>query len=215
MTEETNDKKLYLLREFAEFDYTKELDDAGSPKKSKYGNMMVKGILQRANTLNQNGRVYPKDILEREINNYMKLVKERRATGELDHADEPVVNLKTVSHVITDVWWEGDIVWGRVEILEDMDQGRQLKTLFNNGIKVGISSRAVGSVKQQQNTAVVQDDLQLICWDFVSEPSTPGAFMMREARELTREQKKEVDNFLKKSDRIDRIVNEILGIRKL
>jgi hypothetical protein len=210
-----NEKKIYLLREFAEFDYTKETDDEGKPKKSAYGNMMVKGILQRANTLNQNGRVYPKDILEREVNNYMKLVKERRATGELDHADEPVVNLKTVSHVITEVWWEGDIVWGRVEILEDMDQGRQLKTLFNNGIKVGISSRAVGSVRQQQNTAVVQDDLQLICWDFVSEPSTPGAFMMREARELTADQRKEVSKFLNKSDRLDRIANEILGIRKL
>lgn len=212
----SSDKKIYLLREFAEFDYTKEVDDSGHPKKSQYGNMMVKGILQRANTLNQNGRIYPKEILEREINNYMKLVRERRATGELDHADEPVVNLKNVSHVITDIWWEGDVVWGRVEILEDMDQGRQLKTLFNNGIKVGISSRAVGSVKQQHNTAIVQDDLQLICWDFVSEPSTPGAFMMREAaKELTNEQKKQVNNFLKKTDKIDRIANEILGIKKL
>jgi len=211
----SDDKKIYLLREFAEFDYSKEIDDEGKPKKSQYGNMLVKGILQRANTLNQNGRVYPRPILEREVDAYMKLVKERRATGELDHADEPVVNLKNVSHVITDVWWEGDVVWGRVEILEDMDQGRQLKTLFNNGIKVGISSRAVGSVKQTQNSAVVQDDLQLICWDFVSEPSTPGAFMMREARELTSDQRKEVSQFLKKSDKIDRIANELLGIRKL
>jgi hypothetical protein len=209
------DKKIYLLREFAEFDYAKEVDAEGLPKKSAYGNMLVKGILQRANTLNQNGRVYPRDILEREVDAYMKLVKERRATGELDHADEPVVNLKNVSHVITDVWWEGDVVWGRVEILEDMDQGRQLKTLFNNGIKVGISSRAVGSVKQQHNSSIVQDDLQLICWDFVSEPSTPGAFMMREAKELTADQRKEVGNFLKKSDKIDRIANELLGIKKL
>lgn len=211
----TDDKKLYLLREFAEFQYDKEVDDDGKPKKSPYGNMMVKGILQRANTLNQNGRIYPKDILQREIDNYVKLVKERRATGELDHADEPVVNLKNVSHVITDVWWEGDVVWGRVEILEDMDQGRQLKTLFNNGIKVGISSRAVGSVRQQKDASIVQDDLQLICWDFVSEPSTPGAFMMREAKELTAEQRKEVNGFLKKSDKLDRIANEILGIKKL
>lgn len=211
----SDDKKIYLLREFAEFDYAKEVDDDGKPKKSAYGNMLVKGILQRANTLNQNGRVYPRDILEREVDAYMKLVKERRATGELDHADEPVVNLKNVSHVITDVWWEGDVVWGRVEILEDMDQGRQLKTLFNNGIKVGISSRAVGSVKQQQQASVVQDDLQLICWDFVSEPSTPGAFMMREAKELTADQRKEVSKFLKKSDKLDRIANELLGIKKL
>lgn len=211
----TEDKKIYLIREFAEFEYTKEIDDAGKPKVSPYGNMYVKGILQRANTLNQNQRIYPRDILEREIENYMKLVKERRATGELDHADEPVVNLKHVSHVITDVWWENDVVWGRVEILENMDQGRQLKVLFDNGIKVGISSRAVGSVQQKNGHAVVQEDLQLICWDFVSEPSTPGAFMMREAKELTRGDKAKVQEFLNKTDRLDRILNDLLGIRKL
>lgn len=205
-------KKTYLLREFAEFDYSKEVADDGKPKKSQYGNMMVKGILQRANTLNQNGRVYPRNVLEREVDNYMKLVKERRATGELDHADEPVVNLKTVSHVITDIWWEQDVVWGRVEVLESMDQGRQLAALINNGIKVGISSRAVGSLKQQHDRAIVQDDLQLICWDFVSEPSTPGSFMMREARELNKE---DLAKILNKSDRLDRIANEILGIKKL
>lgn len=211
-----DDKKIYLIREFAEFQYEKELDAAsGKPKVSPYGNMMVKGILQRANTLNQNGRIYPRDILEREVENYLKLVKERRATGELDHADEPVVNLKFVSHVITDIWWEGDVVWGRVEILEKMDQGRQLKALFEDGIKVGISSRAVGSVRQQSGAAVVQDDLQLICWDFVSEPSTPGAFMMREAKELSRGEKKQISEFLKKSDRIDRIANELLGLKRL
>lgn len=211
-----DDKKIYLIREFAEFQYEKELDStSGKPKVSPYGNMMVKGILQRANTLNQNGRIYPRDILEREVENYLKLVKERRATGELDHADEPVVNLKFVSHVITDIWWEGDVVWGRVEILEKMDQGRQLKALFEDGIKVGISSRAVGSVRQSNGAAIVQDDLQLICWDFVSEPSTPGAFMMREAKELSRGEKKQVSEFLKKSDRIDRIANELLGLKKL
>ena len=133
-------------------------------------------------------------------------------TGNCDHADEPVVNLKNVSHVITEIWWEGDVVWGRIEILEAMDQGRQVAALINNGIKVGISSRAVGSVKQQHDRAIVQDDLQLICWDFVSEPSTPGSFMMREARELNKE---EISKILNKSDRIDRIANEILGIKKL
>lgn len=211
----TDDKKLYLIREFAEFEYTKETDDAGKSKLSPYGNIYVKGILQRANTINQNGRIYPREILEREVENYIKLVKERRATGELDHADEPVVNLKHVSHVITDVWWEGDVVWGRVEILEKMDQGRQLKALFEDGIKVGISSRAVGSVAQRNGAAIVQDDLQLICWDFVSEPSTPGAFMMREARELSTGDKQKVSKFFEKSDRIDRIANELLGIKKL
>lgn len=210
-----DDKKIYLIREFAEFEYKKDLDDAGKPKVSPYGNMMVKGILQRADTINQNGRIYPKEILAREVENYSKLIKERRATGELDHADEPVVNLKHVSHVITDVWWEDNVVWGRVEILEKMDQGRQLKALIDDGIKVGISSRAVGSVRQHNNANIVQDDLQLICWDFVSEPSTPGAFMMREAKELTYGDKKKVKDFLGKTDRIDRIANDLLGLKKL
>lgn len=211
----TDEKKTYLLREFAEFDYKQETEDSGKPKKSSYGNMMVKGILQRANTVNQNGRIYPKNILQREIENYKKLVLERRATGELDHDDSMVVNLKNVSHVITDMWWEDDAVWGRVEILESMDQGRQLRSLFENGIKVGISSRAVGSLRQQNEGLIVQDDLQFICWDFVSEPSTPGAFMFKEAKEISKLDKKEIEQFLNKTDKVDRIVNELLGIKKL
>lgn len=213
MTEDN--KKTYLLREFAEFDYKTEIEDSGKPKKSPYGNMMVKGILQRANTINQNGRIYPRSILEKEVENYTKLVKERRATGELDHDDSMVVNLKNVSHVITDMWWENDAVWGRVEILENMDQGRQLKVLFENGIKVGISSRAVGSLRQQNEGLIVQEDLQFICWDFVSEPSTPGAFMFKEAKEISPSQKKEIEGLLNKTDKVDRIVNELLGIKKI
>lgn len=213
MTEDT--KKTYLLKEFAEFDYKTEIEDSGKPKKSPYGNMMVKGVLQRANTINQNGRIYPRSILEKEVENYQKLVKERRATGELDHDDSMVVNLKNVSHVITDMWWENDAVWGRVEILENMDQGRQLKVLFENGIKVGISSRAIGSLRQQNEGLIVQEDLQFICWDFVSEPSTPGAFMFKEAKEISASQKKEIEGLLNKTDRVDRIVNELLGIKKI
>lgn len=209
----SEEKKVYLLREFAEFNYKAEVEENGAPKKSQYGNMFVKGILQRANTINQNGRIYPRDVLEREVENYMKLVKERRATGELDHDDSLVVNLKNTSHVITDIWWEGDVVWGRVEILENMIQGKQLKVLFDNGIKVGISSRAVGSLRESRDGLIVQDDLQFVCWDFVSEPSTPGAFMMKEAKELSSLEQKEIQNFLKKTDKIDRIANELLGIR--
>lgn len=210
-----DDKKVYLLKEMCEFNFINEVDEKGSPKVSKYGNMLVKGILQRAGTLNQNGRVYPRDILEREIENYKKLISERRSLGELDHDDLPVVNLKHTSHVITDIWWENDVVWGQVEILEKMDQGRQVKALFDSGIKVGISSRAVGSVKTINNIHYVQDDLQLICWDFVSEPSTPGAFMMQEAKQLSREDLKKITDAASKTDRIDRIMNDLLGIKKL
>lgn len=199
-----------FLKEFAEFEYEKVYDEKDGEKKvrrSKYGNMLVRGILQRANTQNANGRIYPLDVLRREVANYKKLIEERRATGELDHADEPTVNLKFVSHVITDIWWEDDVVFGEVEILENMDQGRQLKVLFENDIKVGISSRALGSVERQGNANVVQDDLQLICWDFVSEPSTPGAFMFKEGKEIDPDT---LRGFFKKSDMVDRVANEVL-----
>ena len=203
-----------FLKEFAEFEYEKLYDEAEGTKKvrrSKYGNMLVRGVLQRANTQNANGRVYPLDVLRREVENYKKIINERRATGELDHADEPTVNLKFVSHVITDVWWEDDIVYGEVEILENMDQGRQLKVPFENDIKVGISSRALGSVERQGDVNVVQDDLQLICWDFVSEPSTPGAFMFKEGKEVDASV---LDGFFKPSDMVDRVANEILDFHK-
>lgn len=198
-----------LLKEFAEFSYQKETDVDGKYRKSKYGNILVKGILQRADALNQNGRVYPRDILQREIENYKKLIRERRATGELDHMDSSVVNLKNVSHVITDIWWENNDVWGEVEVLENMIQGGQLKALFDSDIKVGISSRALGSVRKNGNHDVVQDDLQLLCWDFVSEPSTINAFMMAESKEYSKE---ELSKIFNKSDRIDRAANEILSL---
>jgi len=374
----SEDKKIYLLKETAEFNFVKETDEKGSPKVSSYGNMLVKGILQKADTLNQNGRIYPKDILEKEVENYRKLIKERRAlgecvddqteiltyngwklikdissnekiytlnlqteeiqlqkiqrkvemdfngkmirfsndekidmqltpnhkmivwdkkhkpykilakdamennlnknsifshsyveefshcktkstnrfqinyiehvnlkvetvpykgkvycvtvpngtwmmrrngkmswTGNCDHAEEAVVNLKHTSHVITDIWWEGNEVWGQIEILEDMIQGQQIKTLFKNGIKVGISSRAIGSVKTMGGVNYVQEDLQLICWDFVSEPSTPGAFMFAEARQLSNFELKKLQDSLSKTDKINRIANDLLGIKKI
>lgn len=211
----SEDKKIYLLKETAEFNFVKETDEKGGQKVSSYGNMLVRGILQKADTLNQNGRIYPKDILEKEVENYRKLIKERRALGECDHADEAVVNLKHTSHVITDIWWEGNEVWGQIEILEDMIQGQQIKTLFKNGIKVGISSRAIGSVKTMGGVNYVQEDLQLICWDFVSEPSTPGAFMFAEARQLSNLELKKLQDSLSKTDKINRIANDLLGIKKI
>lgn len=199
-----------LLQEFAQFDYKKPTDEEGKPRLSKYGNILVKGVIQRADALNQNGRVYPRHILEREVRNYMTLVKERRATGELDHADSPTVNLKNASHIITDIWWEGNDLWGEIEVLEDLDQGRNLKGLLKNDVKVGISSRALGSVQRLGEANVVQEDLYLVCWDIVSEPSTHGAFMMHEAKSYSDE---EVRRIMSKSDRIDRAANEVLALK--
>lgn len=138
----------------------------------------VEGIIQRANAKNQNGRIYPKAILEREIQRYKDgPVAERRSFGELDHFETAVVNLKNVSHVITDIWWDGDDVIAKLEIL-DTPCGNIAKALFKAGLSVGISSRAMGSVESlDEGTVEVQDDLSLSCWDLVSEPSTQGAFV--------------------------------------
>ena len=140
--------------------------------------LIVTGVLQRAEAKNQNGRVYPKKILMREVENYKKVqIKERRALGELDHPDSSVINLRNVSHNVLDVNWDGDDVVGKVEILPT-PSGNILKNLLGAGIRLGISSRGMGSVKEMnENTVEVQDDFELIGWDFVSNPSTQGAFM--------------------------------------
>lgn len=140
--------------------------------------LTVTGILARSNFKNQNGRTYPKEILMREANNYLQLIRERRALGELDHAQDAVINLKNVSHNVIEIHWDGDDLIGTVEILST-PSGNILKELFKSGIKVGISSRGLGSVKRNMSEGVdiVQDDFNLIAWDFVSTPSCQGAFM--------------------------------------
>jgi hypothetical protein len=146
-------------------------------KEESNGTFLVKGVLQRAGAPNQNNRRYPKEILERECEKYKQLIKERRALGELDHPDSPVINLKNVSHNIREIWWEGDDVCGIVEILST-PSGNILKELLKNNIRLGISSRGLGSVNEQRDgTMLVQDDFEIVGWDFVSNPSTHGAFM--------------------------------------
>ena len=143
------------------------------------GGYVVKGILQRAGAKNQNGRVYPKQILMRECQKYQQeYIDQHRALGELDHPESMVVNLNNVSHNILKIWWEGNDLLGAVQIL-DTPSGNILKSLFKAGITLGISSRGLGSVKELRNegTVEVQEDFELICWDFVSNPSTQGAFM--------------------------------------
>ena len=146
-------------------------------KRSQNGNLLVKGRLQTAETKNGNGRIYPRPILEREVKNYMEgPIRENRAMGELDHPDSSVINLQNVSHVIREVNWNGDDVIGLIEILPT-PAGNILTSLFENGITVGVSSRGMGSLTQIGETLEVQDDFELLCWDFVSTPSTPGAYV--------------------------------------
>ncbi len=171
-----------LLTEYRPFQVDKQLAEI-SIKENKP--LMVKGVIQRAEAKNQNGRIYPKEILEREIQNYINgPVKEKRALGELDHPESSVINLQNVSHNVTKVKMIGDDVYGEVEILPT-PAGNILKALFASGITIGISSRGMGSVQEGVNgTVEVQDDFELLCFDFVSTPSTHGAFMTPVGRAL-------------------------------
>jgi hypothetical protein len=155
------------------------------------GRLIVTGVLQRANEKNQNGRIYPENILKREVDKYMgREIKENRAYGELDHPESSVVELKNTSHIIRDVSWNGKDVVGKVEIL-NTPSGRILKELIEAGCTVGISSRGMGSVRQikEDGTVAVENDFDLICWDFVSNPSTHGAFMKPVNEGVSRESK--------------------------
>jgi len=140
------------------------------------GSPTVEGILATCNVKNGNGRYYPKPIWKREIDKYMDSIRNNRATGELDHPESTVINLKNVSHNIKDIWWDGDYIMGKIEILPT-PSGNILKSLIDSGIQVGVSSRGMGSVKQIGETLEVQDDFELLCWDFVSTPSNPGSWM--------------------------------------
>ena len=147
--------------------------------KENNGKLIVRGVLQRAEAKNQNGRIYPKEILFREAKKYTKeFIKQRRAMGELDHPESSVVNLSNVSHNIRDMHWEGDNLLGEVEVLST-PSGNILKELFKSGIKLGISSRGMGSVEtiKEDDVQQVGNDFELIAFDFVSNPSTHGAFM--------------------------------------
>lgn len=165
------------------------------------GGLMLSGLMQMAETKNGNGRVYPQAILEREVKNYAQLVKEKRALGELDHPDSSVINLNNASHMVTKIWMEGNKCMGTIRVL-DTPSGKILRSLVESGVQLGISSRGMGSVKENNGVTLVEDDFQLICFDMVSDPSTPGAFMMTEA--------KDPSNIFTRGYKINRALNNIL-----
>lgn len=170
-------------------------------KLSNRGNPMVEGILATAEVKNGNGRYYPKELWEREIDKYMESVKQNRALGELDHPESSVINLKNVSHNITEMWWDGDKVLGKIEILPT-PSGNILKALIENNITVGVSSRGMGSLEDRGGVLEVQDDFELLCWDFVSTPSNPGSYMqvVTEGKQIQ----------INKYQGVNSIINEIL-----
>jgi hypothetical protein len=165
------------------------------------GNLMVEGILATAEVKNGNGRYYSRDLWEREMGKYSQLIKERRAMGELDHPEATVINLKNVSHIINEYWWDEDKVMGKIEILPT-PSGQILKELVKSGVTVGVSSRGMGSLKDVGGLMEVQDDFELLCWDFVSTPSNPDSFMhmLREGKEFP------TQNYTK----VNSIIHEIL-----
>ena len=200
-----------LLVDYIPFELSAE--QINESLKENNGKLVVKGVLQRANAKNQNGRVYPMEILQREAKNYSQnFITQKRALGELDHPDSSVVNLQNVSHNITEMHFEGENLLGTVEILTT-PSGNILRELFKNGIKLGISSRGMGSAEtvQEDNgkqTVKVGDDFELIAFDFVSNPSTHGAFMypLQENVDKSQTQGRTCGQYCKAEDLINKII---------
>jgi hypothetical protein len=175
------------------------------------GAVYLVGICQKAGTKNGNGRVYRKETLQREVENYQKAIRERRSLGELDHPDDSVINLKNASHLVTKMWWEGDSVMGKIEVLET-PSGKILKELVKAGCKLGISSRGLGSTNEKNGITEVQDDFQLICFDMVSEPSTPNAYLSRSTSPSMVNIDPKINVYLNESkdNKIDQLLKSIL-----
>ena len=194
-----------LLREFYELCEGGVCQDLLTEAEKTFvrnGGMMLTGKLQEAEVQNGNGRVYPQAIMEREIKRYRQLVEDRRALGELDHPDSSIINLANVSHMITEVWMDGASVMGKAKVLET-PSGQILRALIESGVKIGISSRGMGSVREQMGKTIVEDDFQLICFDIVSEPSTPNAFMALSESKLMNEQ-------VEKNNKVLNLIDSIL-----
>jgi hypothetical protein len=197
--------KQELLREFfplCEGGICQDLLTEQEKLEVRGGALILSGKIQQADTKNGNGRKYPERILRREIERYQQMIAENRALGELDHPESSVINLKNVSHLVTKTWWDGPVVMAKIKVL-DTPSGQILKSLVQSGVKLGISSRGLGSTHEQGGVTMVDDDFQLICFDMVSEPSTPGAFMMKEARD--RQIKSQ------KVDRLNEMLNKLNG----
>jgi hypothetical protein len=193
-----------LLREF---DFTKA--SAGfivEDMRGKGGRLTLKGPMQRCEAPNQNKRIYPRSILHREFENMQKSVLEKRAMGELDHPETSTVSLEKVSHVVREMWWDGDTWMGRIEVL-DTPCGKIAQSIIDSGVTLGISSRGVGSTSTNEGGIdVVSDDFTMVCYDLVCEPSTHGAFMVREA--LDRIKLTETKT-ISRADRILRALNAL------
>lgn len=169
------------------------------------GRLVLKGPMQRCEAPNQNKRIYPRNVLQREFENHMKAVRENRAMGELDHPETSTVSLEKVSHVVREMWWDGDTWMGKIEVL-GTPMGKILENLIDSNITIGISSRGVGSTSTNEGGMdLVQDDFTLVCFDLVAEPSTHGAYMLPEGFDRNKGQ------IFNRADRINRALNALKG----
>ena len=157
--------------------------------------LVVYVVMQKYGVENRNGRIYPESILRKEAENYLKLIKDKRAMGEADHPESSIVAISRISHNVVELWWEGNVLMGKLEIIMSPGfvnqgiiscEGDQVANLLRKGLKIGVSSRGVGSLQKENGKNIVQDDFELICWDVVTSPSTPGSWIYNE--EPTREQ---------------------------
>ena len=195
-----------LLREFYELCEGGVCQDLLTEAEKTFvrgGGMILTGKLQEADCENGNQRQYPMAIMEREVQKYKQLVEDCRALGELDHPDSSIINLVNVSHMITEVWMDGKTVMGKCKVLET-PSGQILRALVESGVKIGISSRGMGSVTERMGKTIVEDDFQLISFDIVSEPSTPNAFMALSENRLVTEN-------IESNNKIINLLNEIVG----
>jgi len=175
------------------------------------GNVFVEGILATVEVKNGNGRFYPRELWEREIDNFTRKINQKstETCGELDHPDSQVINLKNASHAVRELYWRGDEIWGKVEIFSDMgdlgtSSGRIAGALVKNGLLIGISSRGMGSLKEIGGVMEVQDDFELLTWDLVSNPSNPDSWMKNGALNESR------TTFLDPYAKTNSLVTEIL-----
>ena len=165
--------------------------------------LVVYAVMQKYGVENRNGRVYPEKILKKESENYMKLIEEKRAMGEADHPDSSIVAISRISHNVTELWWEGNVLMGKLEIIMSPGfvtqgiiscEGDQVANLLRKGLKIGVSSRGVGSLKKEDGKNIVQDDFELICWDVVTSPSTPGSWIYNESPSREQQMSKSKEN---------------------
>ena len=154
--------------------------------------LVLTAVLQKCGVENRNGRIYPSEILKKEVQNYQELIKQNRAIGEAEHPESSVINTDRVSHNILETWWDGKTLMGKVEILMSPGftksgiiscKGDMIANLLRKGIMIGVSSRGVGTLNQERGKNIVQDDFELICWDIVTSPSTPGSWMFKNEEE--------------------------------